>query len=162
MLFWQKWRQNRAQQSLQREQIMQLHDQIVDHLLILSQDDQLGVEDGYELRFDLMVFFASYLLFIHKSKVEFCQALWDMVFEGFRESLRVRGVTDIRMGARMKKAYRDATGRRDVYIEAWEKRDDFALREAVKRNILNNQENCDAQIEQIVGALQTLPGIEKE
>ncbi|MBF0382533.1 MAG: hypothetical protein HQL69_16040, partial [Magnetococcales bacterium] len=134
MIFWKQWQQKKQQKKLQREQVMAVHDRVVDHLLKLIQNGNLEIEDDYELRFDLMVFFASYLLFCQKDDVEFSQCFWELVFEGIQESLRLRGVTDIRMGARMGEALNDATGRRNVYIAAWEADDNDSLRRAIARN----------------------------
>lgn len=159
MSFWEKWRQKKRQKRLVKAQALALHDQVVDHLLALVADNDLGVEDDFDLRFDLMVFFVSHILFKQRKNIEFSHELWEVTFEGFRESLRLRGVNDVRMGARMKQALHDATGRRNVYVVAWEESDDQGLRKAIARNILNGAKISDGRIDLVLAGLKGLPGI---
>jgi hypothetical protein len=159
MSFWNKWLQNKSQKQVMRERVLMVHDRLVDHLLKLAENRGLGLEDGYDLRFDLMVFFAANLLYCLREETEFSQELWETVFEGFQESLRLRGVTDVRMAARMKQTLQDATGRRNIYIVAWENGDHDGLRRAIARNILNGAEIDDGRIDRILAALEGFPDI---
>ncbi|MBF0194776.1 MAG: hypothetical protein HQL71_09465 [Magnetococcales bacterium] len=154
MAFWTGWQKNKRQKKLQREQVMAVHDRIVDHLFDIIKNGNLKIEDDYDLRFDLMIFFASYLLFCKKEDVEFSQSFWEIVFEGIQESLRLRGVTDVRMGARMGQAYTDATARRNAYIAAWETEDNELLRKAIARNILCGAKPDDKRVETIIAGLE--------
>jgi hypothetical protein len=157
MIFWKQWLHNKQQKKLQREQVMAVHDRIVDHLLKLIANGNLGIEDDYELRFDLMVFFASYLLFCQKDDVEFSHNFWELVFEGIRESLRLRGVTDVRIGARMGEALKDATGRRNVYLAAWDADDQELLRKAIARNVLCGAKADDKRVDTVLAGLAGFP-----
>jgi hypothetical protein len=153
MIFWKQWQQNKKQKKLQREQVMAVHDRMVDHLLNVIANGNLRIEDDYDLRFDLMIFFASYLLFCQKEDVEFSQSFWELVFEGIQESLRLRGVTDVRMGAKMGQALKDATGRRNVYIAAWEADDQEVLRKAIARNVLCGAKADDKRVDTVIAGL---------
>jgi hypothetical protein len=157
MLFWNRWLQSKRQKKARRAHVMGVHDRLVEHLLKLTAKEGLGVTDEYDLRFDLMVFFSSYILFCFREDESFSQDFWEIVFEGFQESLRMRGVTDIRMAARMKQTMQDATGRRNVYVVAWEEGDSEGLRRAIARNILSGAKVDDDRIDQILGALEGLP-----
>ncbi|MBF0357745.1 MAG: hypothetical protein HQL70_04000 [Magnetococcales bacterium] len=159
MLFWSKWLAAKKQKKQLREQVMGVHDRMVDHLLDLSANGGLKVKDDYDLRFDLMVFFSAYLLYCLREDKEFSHAFWEIVFEGIQESLRIRGVTDIRIGARMQQAMQDATGRRNVYLAAWESDDKAGLRKAIARNILVGADVDDGRIDTILAALEGFPGI---
>ncbi len=159
MSLWNRWRHKREQDKAGRKAAMEVHDRVVDHLLVLSGDGSLGLDDGYELRFELMVFYASNILFEFRDDAVFTQDFWEIVFEGFQESLRMRGVTDIRMAARMKKTLQNATGRRNVYVAAWESDDAVELRRAIARNILNGAKEDDERIDRILASLEGLPGL---
>ncbi|MBF0369838.1 MAG: ubiquinol-cytochrome C chaperone family protein [Magnetococcales bacterium] len=86
------------------------------------------------------------------------QALWEITFEGFEMSLRQRGVNDVRIGARMRQIFQDATGRRNIYLSAWENGDQDALRRAIRRNVLNTRPLEDPGIDRILAALDHLAG----
>jgi hypothetical protein len=158
MLFWNKWRQNKQLEEDKRKRVLAVHDRLVDHLFKVIKKGGLGVVDGYDLRFDLMVFMASNLLYCLRDDPEFSQDFWEVVFEGFQESLRHRGVTDIRMAAKMKQTMQDATGRRNIYVVAWENEDEEGIREAIARNILNGAKREDSRIDTLIGALEGFPG----
>jgi hypothetical protein len=161
MSIWGIWRQDGGRRQVQRERVMGVHDRLVDHLLKLTGSGSIGIPDEYELRFEMMVFFASYILYSFRDDAQFSQDFWEVVFEGFQESLRIRGVTDIRMAARMKQTMQDATGRRNVYVVAWENGDQEGLRRAVARNILCGAEVDDARIDNILLALEDVPDMGK-
>lgn len=116
------------------------------------------------VRFDVMVFLVSAVLY-HGDQVgeggddakaaRLSQMLWDLTFEGFEESLRDRGVTDVRMASRMRKLLQNATGRRNAYLEAWaEGEDPGPLRCAVARNVLNGADSDDPRIDLLLTDLQ--------
>ncbi|MBF0448257.1 MAG: hypothetical protein HQL67_08670 [Magnetococcales bacterium] len=157
MSFWQNWQAEKRHKKELRTQAMAVHDRLVERVLALTKDRGLGVDDDYDLRFDVMVFLTAFLLYKIRDKVVFSQELWEITFEGFQESLRLRGVTDIRMAARMKQTMQDATGRRNIYIVAWENQDQPGLRRAVGRNILNGAIPEDERINQLLKALEGFP-----
>ncbi|MBF0456107.1 MAG: hypothetical protein HQL72_14975 [Magnetococcales bacterium] len=157
MSFWNNWRQDKSQKQALRERAMRVHDRLVDRLLVVSGSGKLNLEDGYDLRFNIMVFFAARLLYTLRDDPEFSQEFWEITFEGFQESLRLRGVTDVRMAARMKQVMQDATGRRNVYVVAWENQDGEGLRRAVGRNILNGAKKEDRRIDLLLAAIEGFP-----
>lgn len=127
---------------------MALHDRMVTEALGWSAGDRLGVTDDFPLRFDVMILLVAGVVhrLHHRGEDEVAQALWDMTFEGLEESLRQRGVTDLSMARRMKKLVRQATGRRDAFLAAWDAGDGAALRQAVARNVLNGADPDDPRV----------------
>ncbi len=155
-----------------RSRAMAIHSRLVDRTLTLTRDGELAIEDGFPLRFDVMVLLVAAAL-RHLRRQEggarvtaLSQALWDITFEGFEESLRDRGVTDIRMAARMRKLLMNATGRRDAYLQAWEMLDraenidatgaervmdgHWPIREAIARNVLNGATIGDSRVDRLL------------
>ncbi|MEO5330701.1 MAG: hypothetical protein H7839_01650 [Magnetococcus sp. YQC-5] len=154
-----------AKKSLQarlRGQAMTIYDQLAKRTLDLTGGDQLGLPDDFALRFDVMVLLVAGVLRGMRQRgdaKELAQGLWEMTFEGFEESLRNRGVTDIRMAARMNKLLMQATGRRNAYLMAWDAGEVQVLREAVGRNVLNGADPQDSRVDILLEAVQ---GMEQE
>lgn len=148
-----------------RQQVMPVHGRIVDRALKITGADDWGLDDNFDFRFDVMVFLISVVLHnLHhagkksESKISplFSQMLWDVTFEGFEESLRDRGVTDVRMAARMRKLLQNAMGRRNAYLDAWQSQDnDVAIRIVVARNVFNGAQTTDPRLNRF---LANLPG----
>lgn len=142
-----------------RTQMIAIQGEVVDRVLRISGAG-LGIEDTFSLRFDIMIFFISEVLRhlhdagpIHAAR---SQLLWDITFEGLEESLRDRGVTDIRLASRMRKLLQDALGRRNAYLAAWAQPDaSEAIRIVMARNILNGASPTDPRIDTL---LAHLPG----
>ncbi|MEO5353412.1 MAG: ubiquinol-cytochrome C chaperone family protein [Magnetococcus sp. XQGC-1] len=141
---------------LSRPEVITLHGRIVDRVLRMTEGGW-GIPDTFDLRFDVMIFWVSALLrHLHGAGPEYAplsQMLWDITFEGLEESLRDRGVTDIRIASKMRKLLQDATGRRNAYLAAWE--DPAALRVVIARNIFNGADPDDPRIDTL---LANLPG----
>lgn len=145
-----------------RGQAMTIYDQLAERTLALTGGDHLGLPDDFALRFDVMVLLVAGVLRRMRQREdakELAQCLWEMTFEGFDESLRSRGVTDVRMAARMNKLLAQATGRRNAYLMAWDAGDVPALREAVGRNVLNGADPQDSRVDILLEAVQ---GMEQE
>lgn len=142
---------------LSREQVLAIHGQVVDRVLQITGAG-LGIEDNFSLRFDVMIYFISALLrHLHaagRSQAATAQLLWDITFEGLEESLRDRGVTDIRMASRMRTLLQDATGRRNAYLAAWEQTErPEAIRVVMARNIFNGADATDPRIDALQAQL---------
>ncbi|MBF0399921.1 MAG: ubiquinol-cytochrome C chaperone family protein [Magnetococcales bacterium] len=142
---------------LSREQVLAIHGQVVDRVLQITGAG-LGIEDNFSLRFDVMIYFISALLrHLHaagRSHAATAQLLWDITFEGLEESLRDRGVTDIRMASRMRTLLQDATGRRNAYLAAWEQTErPEAIRVVMARNIFNGADATDPRIDALQAQL---------
>lgn len=136
-----------------RERAMAIQRQLGAQALQATSGDALGLPDGFDLRFEIIVLFAARVLYAWRQEQvpqEALQALWEALFEGFDYSLRQRGHSDIRMSARMRKLFRHATGRRDAYITAWETRDHQALRRAVARNCLDGAPADDPRVDALL------------
>ncbi|MBF0125250.1 MAG: hypothetical protein HQL60_07935 [Magnetococcales bacterium] len=126
------------------QEMLTLHDQLVDQTLSVTSGSWLGIKDDFSLRFEvlmLLVAAALYQLKQHESmdpvNKKRAQQLWEITFESFDHTLRQQGVSDIRMSARMHKLLQQATGRRNAYLVALDNADPQALRRAISRNILN-------------------------
>ncbi|MBF0190386.1 MAG: hypothetical protein HQL99_04465 [Magnetococcales bacterium] len=136
---------------------MALYDRLATRALALTHADRLGIPDDFPLRFDVMTLLVAGLLhrLRHQENSQaLSQALWEMTYEGFEESLRCRGVTDMGMGRRMKKLVLQGTGRRDAYLAAWDAQDPQALRAAVARNVLNGADPADARIDIVLAEVE--------
>ncbi|MBF0589063.1 MAG: ubiquinol-cytochrome C chaperone family protein [Magnetococcales bacterium] len=131
--------QEKQQKKELRKRGSALHAELIDRVLPITSDGRLGIEDGFELRFEVLVLLVSSMLIrLHQiGKKELAATLWEITFEGFDHSLRQQGVTDMAIGKRMRKLLLHATGRRTAYIEAMEKSDIVALEEAIQRNVLS-------------------------
>lgn len=145
-----------------RKQSMGIYDHLAERTLQLTAEARLGMADEFPLRFDVMVLLVAGVLHRLRQQSgleELAQILWEMTFEGFEESLRNRGVTDIRMAARMRKLLMEATGRRNVYLAAWDGQDQTALQSAIARNILNSKEWQDPRVGVLLEAVQEVKRI---
>ncbi|MBF0127725.1 MAG: hypothetical protein HQM02_11005 [Magnetococcales bacterium] len=143
-----------------RARAMGIYDQLAGRTLALTAGERLGVSDDFPLRFDVMVLqVAATLHHLHHQTREtgLARLLWEMTFEGFEESLRGRGVTDIRMAARMNKLLAQGTGRRNAYLAALDAGDRTALREAIARNVLNGAPPDDPRVEVLLESIQEIP-----
>ncbi|MEO5340069.1 MAG: ubiquinol-cytochrome C chaperone family protein [Magnetococcus sp. MYC-9] len=134
-----------------------MHDRIVDQVLRLTAEKELASNDAFILRFDVMILFVSAVLRrLHQAGPDYhlcAQMVWDITFEGLEESLRNRGVSDLRLASRMRTLLQNATGRRNAYLAAWEEQD--GLRSAIGRNVFNGAEASDPRIDRV---LANLPG----
>lgn len=145
-----------------RAEIIAIHGEIVDRVLRITGAG-LDMEDTFFLRFDVMIFFVSDVLRhlhdagpLHAAR---SQLLWDVTFEGLEESLRDRGVSDIRLAARMRKLLQNALGRRNAYLAAWAQPDaPEAIRIVMARNILNGASPTDPRIDTLLAHLPGFAG----
>ena len=134
-----------------------VYNRLAERTTALVESGELGLDDDFALRFEVAVLLATGTLFqwrvSGKDDPDLAQAFWEEVFEGFDHSLRQRGVTDVRMAARMRKVLVHGTGRRKAYLTALESRDKNALREAIGRNVLNDAPGEDPRVDRLLDAL---------
>lgn len=157
----------KSHQDALREEAMALHSRIVEEVLAWTAKGRLGLEDGFASRFEVMVLAVAVVLFAlaaeekmsqdKSSRKDLSQGLWDMTFEGFEESLRQRGVTDIRIGARMRVLLQNAMGRRNAYVDAMKDEKGIALHEAVVRNVFNGAVGNRETVEMLLSSVLKLP-----
>ncbi|MBF0184858.1 MAG: ubiquinol-cytochrome C chaperone family protein [Magnetococcales bacterium] len=148
------------QEAILRRQAMAIHDGIIERVLLIIEQENLHLNDNFELRFDILMLLVSHVLrYLHDlgDQLPLSQTLWELTFESLEESLRERGVTDIRMASRMRKLLQNATGRRNAYLTAWDNRDKQAIREAIARNILNGATSDDPRIDRLLANLPGFP-----
>lgn len=143
-----------------REWMLALYGRLVDHTKAFSGSGRLGIEDGFPLRFEIMVLLVSAVLWHWwvetKNSAAVSQVFWDVTGEGFEESLRQRGVSDIRMAVRMRKLMLNAMGRRNAYFEAWQAASPLAIRQAVARNVLNGAAVEDPRVDYLLEVVENL------
>ncbi|MBF0612717.1 MAG: hypothetical protein G8345_16595 [Magnetococcales bacterium] len=144
--------QERQKKQRLHQWALTVHDHLASQVLKLAASGSLELKDGFELRFELMVLAVTSCLFrLHKQGEEESQeklaALWEITFEGLEYSLRERGVNDIRIAARMRRLFQDATGRRNAYLTAWQDGDGQGLRAAIARNVLNGAAREDPRMD---------------
>ncbi|MBF0158683.1 MAG: hypothetical protein HQL58_04105 [Magnetococcales bacterium] len=161
---WQDWHQT-SDDPIHQEMLL-LHDRLVDRTLDLTSNGVLDLPDDFSLRFEVLVFLVAVALHHFRQHVasnplhqQRAQQLWEITFEGFDHGLRQKGVSDIRMSARMHKLLQQATGRRNAYLTALEQGDELLLRQAISRNILNQPDAVtvvDPRVERLLERLHTL------
>ncbi|MBF0436831.1 MAG: ubiquinol-cytochrome C chaperone family protein [Magnetococcales bacterium] len=144
-------------EKVTRERVLALHGRIVDEVLLWTAGDRLGVEDEFSLRFEVMILAVSMVLVALKDDQGMVQGLWDMTFEGFEESLRQRGVNDIRIGARMRVIIHNAMGRCRAYMDAMKTADDVLLRQSIIRNVFNGVVDQQETVEMLLASVLKLP-----
>jgi hypothetical protein len=152
--------QTEPEEVVLRRQSMAIHDGIIDRVLRIIQQDDLQLTDNFELRFDLLILLVSRVLrHLHGlgHHLPLSQTLWELTFESLEESLRDRGVTDIRMAARMRKLLQNGTGRRNAYLTAWDADTEHPLRAAIARNVLNGCPLDDPRIDRVLAHLPGFP-----
>lgn len=157
MLWFKKITPKKEQEKAMRPKVLALHAQIIDRVLTITAESHWNMDDNFDFRFDVTVFLISDLLhLLHLAEQKqpdrtislFSQMLLDVMFEGFEESLRDRGVTDIRIASRMRKLLQSAMGRRNAYLEAWQHKESHeAIRPVIARNIFNLAKPDDPRIE---------------
>ncbi|MBF0605702.1 MAG: hypothetical protein HQL07_18665 [Nitrospirae bacterium] len=157
MNFLKRLRTKKAAKAALRHRVMALHGLIVDAVLQWTADDRLGMKDEFPLRFEVMILAVALVLVAVKDEKELVQGLWDMTFEGLEESLRQRGVNDIRMGARMRVLIHNAMGRCRAYMAAMENKNEAALAESVVRNVFNGTVGQQQTVEMLLSSVLKLP-----
>ncbi|MBF0096512.1 MAG: ubiquinol-cytochrome C chaperone family protein [Magnetococcales bacterium] len=148
------------EEAILRRQTMAIHDGIIDRVLRIIQQDDLQLTDNFDLRFDLLILLVSRVLrHLHGlgHHLPLSQALWELTFESLEESLHDRGVTDIRMAARMRTLLQNGTGRRNAYLTAWDAKTEQPIREAIARNVLNGCPIGDPRIDRVLANLPGFP-----
>lgn len=136
---------------------MELHGLIVDAVLQWTADDRLGLKDDFPLRFEVMILAVALVLVEAKDEKDLSQGLWDMTFEGLEESLRERGVNDIRMGTKMRVLVHNAMGRCRAYMAAMDNKNEVALAQSVARNVFNGVVGQQQTVEMLLSSVLKLP-----
>ncbi|MBF0309111.1 MAG: hypothetical protein HQL56_06260 [Magnetococcales bacterium] len=158
-----KWRLKKAWHQELKAGLLPVHDRLAQESLDLAASGDLQLPDDFNVRFEVMLLLISRVLWLLKSvdgpDSPRVQTLWDLTFEGFDQSLRSRGVTDMGMSRRMRKLLGHATGRRNAYIAALEKADRTALMEAISRNCLNGASPEDARVALLLDHLEKIPAL---
>jgi cytochrome b pre-mRNA-processing protein 3 len=118
--------------------------------------ESLGVPDTLDGRFDLIALHA--FLLIHRlqslpeSGPDLAQAVFDAMFSDMDMSLREIGVSDLRIGKRVRAMWEALHGRAKVYTAAMEAADTAALQAALARNVWRGEapDNAAAALARIV------------
>ncbi|MBF0109363.1 MAG: ubiquinol-cytochrome C chaperone family protein [Magnetococcales bacterium] len=150
-------RSGNRDREVARQRVMALHGRIVEEVLEWTAGDRLGVADRFSLRFEVMVLAVSVVMVSVKEDRELVQGLWDMTFEGFEESLRGRGVNDIRIGSRMRELIQHAMGRSRAYMDALNGHDTEALGRAIVRNVFGGEPPRQETVEILLSSVLNLP-----
>lgn len=111
---------------------------------------EAGVPDTLDGRFDLIVLHA--FLVMHRSAghgaeaEQFNQALFDIMFKDMEANLRTIGVSDLRVGKKVKQMAQAFYGRSVAYREALKTDGDDVLAEALRRNLYRQSSPSDRQV----------------
>ncbi|TAN46421.1 MAG: hypothetical protein EPN26_15150, partial [Rhodospirillales bacterium] len=112
--------------------------------------DELGVPDSVEGRFDLLALHAFLVMeALGPDNPKQAQKLFDLMFDDMESNLRELGVSDIRIGARVKKLAQDFFGRSEAYRKALENNDDSDLIAALDRNVFARAPTHPAHLEHL-------------
>lgn len=108
------------------------------------------VTDDPDGRFELITLFAvPYFLSISKRSefgAKLAQKMFDKIFKGFDTALRRLGVSDVKVGERVRKLAEGFYGRQISYKNAIEKNDIEELTQKISLNVFSNsQENVEFQ-----------------
>jgi cytochrome b pre-mRNA-processing protein 3 len=99
-----------------------------------------GAADTFDGRFELLALYSSLvvarLTALPAPGPDLAQELTDALFVGLDDDLREMGVGDLAVPKRVKKLAAALLGRRKAYLDALDRPDDQALREALSRNVL--------------------------
>ncbi|MEM7444831.1 MAG: ubiquinol-cytochrome C chaperone family protein [Pseudomonadota bacterium] len=113
-----------------------------------------GVPDTLDGRFDLIVLHA--FLLMHRTAGEgevadqFNQTVFDVMFADMEGNLRTMGVSDLRIGKKVKEMARAFYGRSVAYREALADTDDAALYDALQRNLYRLADPRDVELASMV------------
>ncbi|MBF0136092.1 MAG: hypothetical protein HQL65_07620 [Magnetococcales bacterium] len=163
MFSWQRFQQKRERSRALHAEVLARHDQLVEQTRVLTGTDWLALPDDFNLRFEVLVLLVAVQLSVWRRRAQpedetRIRLLWEIMFEGFDNTLRQQGVSDIRMASRMRKLLGHATGRRNAYLESLAVRDPQPLHAAIGRNVLNLQDaqTNDPRIQRLLAAIQAM------
>ena len=119
---------------------------------------EAGVPDTLDGRFDLIVLHAFLVMHRtagHGAKAEqFNQALFDVMFRDMEANLRTIGVSDLRVGKKVKQMAQAFYGRCVAYREALKTDRDDTVAEALRRNLYRQSDPSDRQVNILVAYLR--------
>ncbi|MBF0625538.1 MAG: ubiquinol-cytochrome C chaperone family protein [Magnetococcales bacterium] len=168
MFSWLRTMLDKWQDRTLRPRVVAEHGALVERALDWSGAGWLELEDRFDLRFEVLILLVSVRLHDLRHGIpapdgreglppdaeeRLMRLLWEITFEGFDHTLRQQGVPDLRMGARMRKLFHHATGRRDAYLAALEGSDAPRLRAAIGRNVLDGAAGNDPRVTRIMALL---------
>ncbi|MBF0152484.1 MAG: hypothetical protein HQL64_01950 [Magnetococcales bacterium] len=161
MFSWQRFQEKKQRTQALRTEALARHDQLVDLTRSLTGGGWLALPDDFNLRFEVLVLLVSLQLFSWRQRgqtedEERIELLWEITFEGFDNTLRQQGVSDIRMAKRMRKLLGYATGRRNAYLDSLGSRDRQQFHAAIGRNVLNGAPVDDARIQRLLAEIQAV------
>ncbi|MBF0426008.1 MAG: ubiquinol-cytochrome C chaperone family protein [Magnetococcales bacterium] len=164
MFSWRRFQERKQGAQTLRAEVLAHHDRLVESTRALSGAEWLALPDDFNLRFELLILLVSVQLFLWRrvaqpeAEARIAQ-LWEIVFEGFDNTLRLQGVSDIRMAGRIRKLLGYATGRRKAYLDALGGGDRHAFCAAIGRNVLNGAPADDPRVQQLITQTRaTFPG----
>lgn len=108
------------------------------------------IEDSPDGRFEAIAIFATAIFIGLAKRGEFekqiAQTLFNKIFKTFDQALRELGVSDVKVGDRIKKMAESFYGRQQSYINAYENDDENLLVQKIALNTFG-RENFDEVIE---------------
>ncbi len=127
--------------------IDKLHGEIMAGVLHPALYLHCGVPDTFDGRFEMLALHGGLVVrAINKLPApgpELAQDLLDGIFRQHDATLREMGVGDVTVPKRMKKHAQAFAGRAFIYSEALDKMDEPALRVALARNVLSDENGAD-------------------
>lgn len=115
----------------------------------------LGVADTPEGRFDLLALHAFLVMeALSQKNPIFAQELFDLMFDDMDANLRELGVSDIRIGSKVRKLAQDFMGRSQAYRQALTEESDETLMAALDRNLYANTPSDPLSLRAIAGYMR--------
>lgn len=135
-----------------------MYDALVEQARLPVFYESLGVSDTLDGRFDLLALNAGLIMRRLKGEGDkaraFNQALFDHMFRDMDSNLRVIGVSDLRVGNKVKDMAKAFYGRTVAYDRALDAGDRAQLRQALIRNLYRGEEADEAALEGVAGYVQ--------
>lgn len=111
------------------------------------------VEDSPDGRFEMVALFATAIFIGLSKRGEFeknlAQKLFDKIFKTFDQALRELGVSDVKVGDRIKKMAESYYGRQKSYVSAFESDDSDELEKKIALNVFG-RDNQILEIDKIL------------
>ncbi len=115
------------------------------------------IEDSPDGRFEAVALFATAIFIGLANRGEYekqiAQTLFDKIFKTFDQALRELGVSDVKVGTRVKKMSESYFGRQNSYAKAYENSDKSVLERKIALNVFGRDVKedkifCETDIEQ--------------
>lgn len=122
--------------------------------------DENGVNDDIDGRFELIAFFATAIFLGLSKRGEFAdkvsQKVFDTIFKSFDDAMREIGVSDTKVGPKIKKLAEHFYGRLGAYRVPIETNDKEAFKRAISKSLGDNPNLSNEKIDLLIARFREL------